>query len=435
MTVPEGQYRVPVAASSVRDLRQGHIWLTTLTAEARSIRDVSEITWAPIAQCRMCRRRQRQHGNIEQKRCAQRAQQGSHRARQQSGGLRVARTATHCSALLSSQTKEHTHTTKHTPLSSNHQIIKSSNHQIIIASGTKQKRRRRACVRTRFLQAVSPAPGTMATHGVLLVLVAIVALVPQVARATASHDNVHPFQFQWQLGSTHTYHVDTKWWLATSPSSTIDESLANNAWDPPVGPMNSGIRCTVAVEPVARETWPAQNAGQRSDNAWLLKIAVSSCVPLRSRFHGDYVALPQPPQADLDSDPATRRVRTPFFAVQTDEGRVRRVLFFGNETLSSRNFKRGCVAFLSQVQPSADQGRQLRAGSDTRVAYSAVDHDENGVCVLSCPCSPACFTYGFQCLLACCCVPAQVRSPVLGRSSCRRQPRAASQCVASLPAG
>ena len=287
----------------------------------------------------------------------------------------------------------------------------------------------------RFLQGVSPAPGTMATHVVLLVLLAIVALVPQVARATASHDNVHPFQFQWQLGSTHTYHVDTKWWLATSPSSTIDESLANNAWDPPVGPMNSGIRCTVAVEPVARETWPAQNAGQRSDNAWLLKIAVSSCVPLRSRFHGDYVALPQPPQADLDSDPATRRVRTPFFAVQTDEGRVRRVLFFGNETLSSRNFKRGCVAFLSQVQPSADQGRQLRAGSDTRVAYSAVDHDENGVCVLSYPCSPACFTYGFQCLLACFCVLAQVRSPVLGRSSCRRQPRAASQCVASLPAG
>ena len=339
--------------------------------------------------------------------------------------------STHCSALLSSQTKEHTHTTKHTPLSSNHQIVKSSNHHHF----RHKTKATASCVCARFLQAVSPAPGTMATHGVLLVLVAIVALVPQVARATANHDNVHPFQFQWQLGSTHTYHVDTKWWLATSPSSTIDESLAYNAWDPPIGPMNSGIRCTVAVEPVARETWPAQNAGQRSDNAWLLKIAVSSCVPLRSRFHGDYVALPQPPQADLDSDPATRRVRTPFFAVQTDEGRVRRVLFFGNETLSSRNFKRGCVAFLSQVQPSADQGRQLLAGSDTRVAYSAVDHDENGVCVLSYPCSPACFTYGFQCLLACFCVLAQVRSPVLGRSSCRRQPRAASQCVASLPAG
>ena len=60
--------------------------LSSLTAEARCHRDISEITWAPIAQCRMCRRRQRQHGNIEQKRCAQRAQQGSHRA-QQSGGL------------------------------------------------------------------------------------------------------------------------------------------------------------------------------------------------------------------------------------------------------------------------------------------------------------------------------------------------------------
>ena len=146
MTVPEGQYRVPVAASSVRDLRQGHIWLTTLTAEARSIRDVSEITWAPIAQCRMCRRRQRQHGNIEQKRCAQRAQQGSHRARQQSGGLRVARTANqaqhtaqHCSAVKQKSTLTQPNIRRC------HQIIKSSSHQIIITSGTKQKRRRRAC--------------------------------------------------------------------------------------------------------------------------------------------------------------------------------------------------------------------------------------------------------------------------------------------------
>lgn len=140
MTVPEGQDRVPVAVCSMRGLRPGRMPLSSLTAEARCHRDVSEITWPPIAQCRMCRRRQRQHGNIEQKRYAQRAQQGSHRARQQSGGLRVARTANQA---------------QHTAERSNKRALTRRCHQII-KSSSHNKSDGVVRVRPRFLQAVSP---------------------------------------------------------------------------------------------------------------------------------------------------------------------------------------------------------------------------------------------------------------------------------------
>ena len=215
---------------------------------------------------------------------------------------------------------------------------------------------------------------------------AVVALACLVCVALGHGEQVD-FNFEWHPHETYTYRVDTKWWLSTGAGRAIDASQTeDHGWSPPVGPDNHGMRCTLSIHPEVREQWPAGPPDDhREPNAWLLRFSVRFCVPLRSRFHGSYNALPRPAEVDLDDDPAARRLRTPFYVIRTDDGLVRRLLFFGNETVSSRNFKRGMTAFLSFVDPMQASvgtvrdtaGRVLR---EARVrSYSSIDQDENGI--------------------------------------------------------
>ena len=217
---------------------------------------------------------------------------------------------------------------------------------------------------------------------------AVVALACLVCVALGHGEQVD-FNFEWHPHETYTYRVDTKWWLSTGAGRAIDASQTeDHGWSPPVGPDNHGMRCTLSIHPEVREPWPAGPSDDHTEpNAWLLRFSVRFCVPLRSRFHGSYNALPRPAEVDLDDDPAARRLRTPFYVIRTDDGLVRRLLFFGNETVSSRNFKRGMTAFLSFVDPMQASvgtvrdtaGRVLR---EARVrSYSSIDQDENGMYV------------------------------------------------------
>ena len=61
---------------------------------------------------------------------------------------------------------------------------------------------------------------------------------------------------------------------------------------------------------------------------------------------------------------------TPFFLTLGDDGFVKRLYMFANETLQSRNFKRSVISFLSFARPSVQQGDNT---------FVAVDQLEHGV--------------------------------------------------------
>lgn len=223
----------------------------------------------------------------------------------------------------------------------------------------------------------------------------------------------------WEQGRVHTYQVDTKWWLASNSGAGLSDTDVDEGWAPPTGPENHGVRCHVSVQPVAREAWPPASVGGAADeapgtptgadftsgsdgaaaaNAWLFRVWVRHCTPLKARFEGEYVPMPRPAQEALDSDVDHRRLATPFFLTRGDDGTVRRLYFFANETLPTRNFKRGAVAFMSFKHPppeahaavaralkgehvgEAAGGRDAgRRPAAPEVPYLTVDQDENGM--------------------------------------------------------
>ena len=219
----------------------------------------------------------------------------------------------------------------------------------------------------------------------------------------------------WVKGRVHTFQVDTKWWLASQSGAALCDTDVAAGWAPPVSPENHGVRCHVSVQPVAREVWPpvgpegeARASPDTSrahvhsgalgakdgttPNSWLFRAWVRHCTPLKARFEGEYVPMPRPSQEALDSDVDMQRLATPFYLTRGDDGVVRRLYFFGNETLVTRNFKRGVVTFLSFKHPPAEAhasvARALRSeehgadsalGTTEPVKYHAVDQDENGM--------------------------------------------------------
>lgn len=229
----------------------------------------------------------------------------------------------------------------------------------------------------------------------------------------------------WAPGDTLIYQSDSKWWAASgSAAATTAAATERHAWSPPVAPENHGIRCNVAITPLRRERFPpvatgcgsssssnpTTNANSNVDNgdesaddvdgsgdesalgdaaeavaaaapnSWLVHITVTDCRQLRSRFHGRYVPMPRPRSSsssrqhegastsDTLMEQITLQLHTPFYATRSDNGALRRLYFHANETLASRNFKRGAVGFLNFRHPP--QGQQ---------AYQAVDQDETGV--------------------------------------------------------
>jgi len=102
---------------------------------------------------------------------------------------------------------------------------------------------------------------------------------------------------------------------------------------------------------------------------------------MRSRFGGPYIKLPAPTDTQMNEASAAvvGHAPTPFFATQTDDGAVRQLYFFANETLADRNFKRGIVGSFLSV--SLRPVRRLHARNNVEVSTTMVDQDENGVYV------------------------------------------------------
>ena len=202
-----------------------------------------------------------------------------------------------------------------------------------------------------------------------LVLVAFVAAVAAAAQ---------PSLLKWHAGTSYRYQVDSLWWSGRAGS----QDVLHTAWDPPVAPENHGMRCNIAVVPVRREAWPPTDPSQ-PPNSWLMRVSVLRCLPLRSRFHGDYVALPKHGDQGSADDPLAALIHTPFFVTLGDTGQSRRLYFHANETVASRNFKRGMVGFLSFAHPQRSAVRRLaQAAAGDRSTYTAVDQDPNGMYAL-----------------------------------------------------
>ena len=206
------------------------------------------------------------------------------------------------------------------------------------------------------------------------VVVALTIVLLAVVLAFASASDAEGVRVSWDPHTIYSYTINTKWWFGSSPSSELSGDDVAQGWAPPVSPDNHGMRCPLSVQPVRRETWPPSSA-HTDTNAWLLKATVGQCVPTRSRFDGEYVALPRPQEQDAAANPTAARIGTPFFVLRGDEGLLHRMYFFGNETQKSRNFKRGVVAFLGFVHP--------RVAEEGGESYTVVDQDENGVYVVA----------------------------------------------------
>ena len=193
----------------------------------------------------------------------------------------------------------------------------------------------------------------------------------------------------WRAGAAYEFRVTSKWWLGSGKGSHLHGGMVAD-FQPPTSAEDHGLACRLTLRPLYREAWPPSGAqrGQRgaeqaaesdtapdkyTDNAWVILAQPGVCSPIVSRFGGPYVPLPKPQQSTLDEQPAFQRLSTAFYFTRLDNGRLGRVYFFANETLSSRNFKRGLISFLSFVQPTAHEG-----GSGS---YRAVDQDEHGVYV------------------------------------------------------
>jgi len=189
---------------------------------------------------------------------------------------------------------------------------------------------------------------------------------------------------RWDPDVLYHYEVDMKWYQVTGSGADLNADMLTD-WNPPRSATDYGVRCQVSVQPAERVSWPP-SACQGSDdgttacspNAWQLRVQPSFCVPLQSRFGGDFTPMQPPRQEFLESDPGSRRLRTPFYAVHDDAGPIRRVFFFPNETQSSRNMKRGMLSFLNFAHPPAHvQPRQLRtaeAFADGPELFSMVAH-------------------------------------------------------------
>lgn len=205
------------------------------------------------------------------------------------------------------------------------------------------------------------------------------------AQVTSAHG---PTQL-WQHGHVYRFVVTTKWWHSTA-HRTADAVMVEEPFQPPVTDVNHGTKCTLLVQPVARERWhhgqsatPGRDDSSGGDS-WLLRLRVATCSAITSRFHGPYVEAAGTEDfmsARLREDPTNsgadisrtfrQRIATPFFATLGDTGTLHRLHFYRNETLSTRNWKRGLIAFLS-----------LRHDHHVVDEYvDAVDQDEHGVCV------------------------------------------------------
>ena len=207
------------------------------------------------------------------------------------------------------------------------------------------------------------------------------------AQVTSAHG---PTQL-WQHGHVYRFVVTTKWWHSTA-HRTADAVMVEEPFQPPVTDVNHGTKCTLLVQPVARERWHhGQSATPGRDDcsggdSWLLRLRVATCSAITSRFHGPYVEAAGTEDfmsARLREDPTNsgadisrtfrQRIATPFFATLGDTGTLHRLHFYRNETLSTRNWKRGLIAFLS-----------LRHDHHVVDEYvDAVDQDEHGVYLAS----------------------------------------------------
>jgi len=208
-------------------------------------------------------------------------------------------------------------------------------------------------------------------RAVRLVLAAtlVVVLLIALSAAAAARPPTPALAPVWEQGVESTYQVTSKWWLGTAPGSAVTHDALID-WEPPVAADNHAVRCRVAVTPHSREQWPpggsdgaAGDAGGGGTNAWLFRAVISRCTTLRARFRGRYVAMPAANSAAVEADPRTKRMGSPFFFTRTDDGRVRRLYVFPNETVVTRNFKRGMVvSFLSVVEPAAHAARAAAGG-------------------------------------------------------------------------
>jgi len=173
-----------------------------------------------------------------------------------------------------------------------------------------------------------------------------------------------------------------KWFLQSSARDCSADDVIT--WSPPRADENHGMSCRLTVTPTQREQ--AHAGGPRA--SWLLRVDIQQCVPMVARFHGEYVKARA--QSGGQYDPQNAQLQTPFFVLRSEDGVVRRLSFFANETLRMRNFKRGMVAFLSvrdipEGVVMAHDGR-THVGApwgDEAVASNDVDQDEAGVYVLA----------------------------------------------------
>lgn len=176
----------------------------------------------------------------------------------------------------------------------------------------------------------------------------------------------------WQRGVAYTYSADLKWYIGKG-FGVERAALDEGKWSPPIGPKNDGARCDVTVLPVARERcgtacyhsgvfgddfaefgtdWEIEygDDDRRSDgDSWLLRVSLSHCRPLVSRFGGPYVALGAK-HAPI-SGQMTETIGVPFWASLLDEGPIVRYYFHANETYPTRRLKRGLMAAFSAVHP------------------------------------------------------------------------------------
>lgn len=236
-------------------------------------------------------------------------------------------------------------------------------------------------------------PTTTALAFTVTALAIVASAWPALATTPLTSDEF----VRWEAGQRYTYTVETKWWISTNSGAGVGADAVAGAWAPAVGPENHGMRCTLDVRPWQRETWPptvdrdamaraplAGGGPALGGNAWLMRARVHGCRPIKSRFRGIYVPMPGPAASVMAEDPVHQRMRSPFFFTRGDDGHVRRVYFFANETLASRNFKRGTLAFLNFGHPPQAAARRVMEaaeGEASAATYSKVDQDENGMYV------------------------------------------------------
>ena len=253
------------------------------------------------------------------------------------------------------------------------------------------------------------APGAAGVH-TMRTIVCIVALL---VGAVSAQPPV------WQAGARYEYIVDSRSWRVPTDDDTpvpLPPTFVEH-FNPPVGPQNFGFRCHIELRPVQRELWPSSSticgkpgvsghhvSRELSEepspsnhgyvdpsvavtecNAWLVRGQLHSCAQTRSRYHGPFIVVAGGPDSK-HHDPIIKHADTPFYFVHSDDGRLRELYFFGNETLHTRNFKRGMVSFLNLVRPESitngSGGMSRHLGTESALNYQVVDHDEQGVYVL-----------------------------------------------------